>query len=97
MFDRLKGHLFVGFAQKLDDFFDRKLLERLAVTIEGLVKLDRGVLHVFVSVLGTPHQKEMLGPSDPMLSIAVETDAEKSDDLTFVLLRFGGHRASSFP
>jgi len=86
----------VGFAQKLDDFFDRKLLKGLAATIEGLVKLDGGVLHMLVSVLGTTDQKEMLRPRDPMLSIAVETDAEKSDDLTFVLLRFGGHRANSF-
>jgi hypothetical protein len=87
----------VGFAQKLDDFFDRKLLEGLAATLEGLVKLDRGVLHMIVSVFGTADQEKMLRPSDPMLSIAVETHAEKSDDLTLVPFWFGGHRAAPFP
>jgi hypothetical protein len=86
----------VGLAQKLDDFFDRKLLKGLAATIEGLVKLDRGVLHVLVGVFRTPDQKEVLRSGDPLLSVAVETNAEKSNDLTFVLLRFGRHRASSF-
>jgi hypothetical protein len=87
----------VGFAQKVDDFFDGELLEGLAATLEGLVELDRGVLHMFVSVPGAPDQKEMLRPRDPLLSIAVETHAEKSDDLTLVPFRLGGHRAAPFP
>jgi hypothetical protein len=87
----------VGFAQKLDDFFDRELLKRLAETIQGFVELDRGVLHALVGVFGTAQQNEMLCPRDPMLSVVVETYAEKSDDLTLILLGFRGHRAAPFP
>src|SRR5438552_1091075 len=89
--------LFVGFAQKVDDLFDRKLLKRLAETVQVLVEFDRGVLHALVGAVGTADQKEMFRPGDSMLAVAVETDAEETHDLTFVLLGFGGHRASSLP
>jgi hypothetical protein len=87
----------VGFAQKVDDLFDRELLKRLAETIQGLVELDRGVLHAHVGGLGTADQKEMFRPGDSMLAVAVETDAEETHDFTFVLLGFGRHRASPLP
>jgi hypothetical protein len=87
----------VGFAQKVDDLFDRELLKRLAETVQVLVELDRGVLHVLVGGLGTADQKEMFRPCDSMLAVAVETDAEETHDFTFVLLGFGRHRASSLP
>jgi hypothetical protein len=87
----------VGFAQKVDDLFDRELLKRLAETIQGVVELDCSVLHVLVGVLGTSDQEEMFRPGDSMFSVAVQTDAEKSYDLTLVFLRFRRHGQAPFP
>jgi hypothetical protein len=79
----------------LDDLFDRELLKRLAETIQGLVEFDRRILHALVGVLGTPHYEKMFRLRDPMLAVAVETDADKSDDLRLIFFGFNGHRASS--
>jgi hypothetical protein len=87
----------VGLAQKVDDLFDRELLKRLAETVQGLIELDRGVLHALVRALGTADQKEMVRPGDSMLTVVVETNAEKPYHLTFVFLGFSGHRVSSLP
>jgi hypothetical protein len=76
----------VGLAQKVDDLFDRELLKRLAETVQGLVELDRSVLHALVRALGTTNQKEMLRLGDSMFSVVVETDTEKPHNLTFVFL-----------
>jgi hypothetical protein len=86
----------VGFAQKVDDLFDRELLKRLAATTQGIVELDRSVLHPLVGILGTPDQQEMLRPGDSVFSIAIETHAEKTYDFTLAFFRFGRHRPSSF-
>ncbi len=48
-----------------------------------------------MGVFGASDQQEMLGPSDPMLSVAIQTHAEKTDDLSLVLFGLSGHRASS--
>src|SRR5260370_39816974 len=95
----------MGFAEQIDHRFGRELLKGLAETSEGFVEFDRGVLHVIVGTFGAAHEQEMPGPGDSMLAVAIQPHAEKPDDLTLglfrflfrLLIRFTGHRASSFP
>jgi hypothetical protein len=93
----------MGFAQEIDHFLDRELLKGLAATSKGFVELYRSVLHATVRIVRAAQEDKMLSPGDAMLAIAIQADAEKTDDFTLAffrflfLFRFVGHRANSLP
>ena len=85
---------FPGVTEHLDGLLNVNFMETLAAQFQSFVELDRGILHPFVRLGRTADQEKMLTSGDPVIAVLiVETDSNKADYLTFLVITFViGHR-----
>jgi len=84
--------LLVGLAKQIGDFGRFGVGEPFAAAIERFVESHGCVLHSLVRRLGAADEEEMLDGRDPLMAIAVESDAEQPDHFAACSARFGFHR-----
>src|SRR6266542_1843464 len=83
-----------GLAQKVDRLLRLGFLQSLAALLELLVEVDGGVLHLLVRLGGAADQEEVLVVRQATVSVlAVQADADETEDLDLFWLRFLGHHS----